>query len=49
VKDLDIEENIGDTNFIFELPKAYGGNLGETKPMRAKENNFMTFDIKTGA
>ena len=50
IKDLDIEveDSIENPDFIFELPKPYGGTLDTSSIAKSKES-MMAFDIKTGA
>ena len=35
-------------DFIFELPKEFGGNLDSSNLAKAKDD-MLTFDIRTGA
>ena len=39
---------MGPSNFLFELPIEFGGNLDSAELKKAKDN-LMVFDIKTGA
>ena len=46
--DIEVDDSIENPDFIFELPKEFGGTLEAESIVKAKEN-MMTFDIKTGA
>jgi len=39
---------MNDSEFIFELPKEFGGNLDSSAAPTAKDS-LMAFDIRTGA
>lgn len=44
-----LNEKTGDCNeFVFELPKEYGGSL-DSKDVKTAKDSLMAFDITTGA
>ena len=47
LKDVVVEE-VGDADWLFELPIEYGGTLDQNA-VAAKKDSLMAFDIKTGA
>ena len=46
--DIEVDDSIENPDFIFELPKEFGGTLDTSSIAKVKED-MMAFDIKTGA
>lgn len=47
--DIEIGKTSQDSDFLFELPQEFGGNLDTSKIASANTGGMLSFDIKTGA